>query len=376
MKNSFIVFSDDWGVHPSSCQHLFKHIAKDSNVLWVNTIMRLPSFNVSEIRKIFQKLFKTGSKISSDDNRSIRLTIVRPFMIPLFNPFFRNINKLLLSFQLKKLINKLNMKDSILVTTLPIVADIVSKLNMKKSVYYCVDEFSQWPGHNKKHMQNMESLLINQCDVVITTSQTLFDAKKSLSKKIHLLPHGVDIDHFTNLPQKTNDQFPHPLLGYYGLFDERNDMNLLETVLKAKPNWHIIIIGEVRIDTTKLKKYPNITFYGKVPYQDLPALVQYFDICILPYLINELTVNINPLKFMEYLSTEIPIVVTGLPDLKKYSPDIGWAEDPDKFIEYADYFLNKENEDNRKERIKKTRLYLKNQSWTEKADQFLKFIYS
>ena len=376
MRDNFIVFSDDWGIHPSSCQHLFKHIAKNNNVLWVNTIMRLPKFTVSEIKKIIKKVFVSKPRTSSDDNKRVNLTISRPFMIPLFNPLMRKINMFLLTRQIKLLINKHNLTNVILVTTLPIVADIVSKLNAKKTVYYCVDEFSQWPGHNKKYMQDMEKLLISRSDIVITTSQTLFDAKKTSAKKIHLLPHGVDIDHFDPKTNIKNDDFPHPLLGYYGLFDERNDLNLLETILKTKPQWHIIIIGEVRVDTSRLKKYPNITFCGKIPYENLPEIVHNFDICILPYPINELTVNINPLKFMECLSTEIPIVSTPLPDLKKYSPTIGWAETPNKFIEYADYFLNKENEDNRKERLRKTRLYLKGQSWTEKAQQFLKFIYS
>jgi len=376
MKNNFIVFSDDWGIHPSSCQHLFKHIAKDNNVLWINTIMRLPQLKVSEIRKIFKKVFKTKDKTSSDDKTNIHLTLSRPFMIPLFTPLIRKINMFLLALQIKRLINKHHFKNAILVTTLPIVADIVSKLNAKKIVYYCVDEFSQWPGHNKKYMQDMEKLLLTRSDVVITTSQTLFDSKKTSAKKIHLLPHGVDIDHFGPQIKDGKNKFSHPLLGYYGLFDERNDLNLLETILKTNPQWHIIIIGEVRVDTSTLRKYPNITFYGKIPYKNLPEIVHNFDICILPYPINELTVNINPLKFMECLSTEIPIVTTPLPDLKKYSPTIGWAENSNKFIEYVNYFLNKENEDNLKERLKKTRLYLSGQSWTEKADQFLKFIYS
>ncbi|MCD6459379.1 glycosyltransferase [bacterium] len=375
MKNCFIIFSDDWGVHPSSCQHLFKHIAKDNNVLWVNTIMRLPALKISEIKKIFQKVFKINRKISSDDNLILHLRTVRPFMFPIFNPFFRKINKLLLTYQLKKLLNKINFHDPVFVTTLPIAADIVSTLDVKKIIYYCVDEFSQWPGHNKKYMRDMEKLLIKSSDVVITTSKTLYDSKKDFSKKIYHLPHGADISHFKPRLNIKKTAFPHPLLGYYGLFDERNDLDLLEKILKREPNWNIIIIGEVRIDISALKKYPNIIFYGKVSYENLPDIVSNFDICSLPYLINELTVNINPLKFMEYLSTHIPIVTTALPDLKKYSPYIGWARNFNEFMKQVKKFLN-ENKDNRKERLEKTRLYLIDQSWEEKTGNFLKYINS
>ena len=371
MSETFLVFSDDWGGHPSSCQHLFKRISRKNRVIWVNTIMRMPSFSLADFKKIFSKL--CGSKKSDEGQVECPVTAIRPLMVPMFNRLGRYINKKLLVRQLRSYLKKERVESFIVVTTLPIVADVVSKLGAQKIVYYCVDEFSEWPGHNRDQMKNMEADLLPQADVVITTSNTLFEAKKPFVEKIHCLPHGVDISHFSNVEPQCADEFSHPMIGYYGLFDERSDLSLIEYILSNRPDWHIMVVGEVRGDVSALRKYPNMHFYGKLSYDQLPAVVNGFDICILPYNVDALTHNINPLKFKEYLATGLPVVTTALPDLKQYSDVIGWAQTAEQFVGMCESFLN-QTDQQRKQRIDQTKKYLEGQSWDDKARAFLSYI--
>lgn len=379
MSHTYLVFSDDWGAHPSSCQHLFKRISRRNAVIWVNTIMRMPSLTRADFSKIWRKLTSSSQARKSSDDRSLSsgtVTVIRPVMIPLFNNVFRSINRKLLTGQIKRFLRKQQVTDFTVVTTLPIVADTVTHLGAKKIVYYCVDEFAEWPGHNRQQMRNMETDLLAVSDVVITTSQTLYESKKSKAKQIFCLPHGVDVEHFS--PKKTTapDLFPHPLLGYYGLFDERNDLHLIEYILRTRPDWHIMVIGEVRGDTSRIATYTNMHFYRKVPYEQLPGLIHLFDMCILPYVVDALTENINPLKFKEYLATGLPVVTTALPDLRRYNDVIGWATDAQEFIRYCEYFLEKETPQERRERIELTGRHLHGQSWEAKTQEFLRYIHN
>src|SRR5262249_42021005 len=86
VRPSFVVFSDDWGGHPSSCQHLFRHVAATHQVLWVNTIgMRRPTMAWSDARKAFEKLSKMLRRASQDSNgntHNFRLQVCQPFMLP------------------------------------------------------------------------------------------------------------------------------------------------------------------------------------------------------------------------------------------------------------------------------------------------------
>ena len=91
MEN-YIVFADDWGKHPSSCQHLFRHI--NAPILWVNTVMRMPKFTLRDVKRIYQKIFSSAKLTSSPKYENVH--VKRIFMIPIFTRFFRKINTLLL----------------------------------------------------------------------------------------------------------------------------------------------------------------------------------------------------------------------------------------------------------------------------------------
>ena len=169
---SLVVFSDDWGRHPSSCQHLIRNLLDRYPVLWVNTIgTRAPRFDVQTMKRVTEKLRQWGSSGFSKNHEPAssgpshtssaalthpNLSIVHPKMWPWFGSGRdRRLNRWLLSKQLKSLITQMP-QPVVGLTTLPITADLPDALPVDRWVYYCVDDFSQWPGLDRDTLRRMD----------------------------------------------------------------------------------------------------------------------------------------------------------------------------------------------------------------------------
>lgn len=377
-KYYFIVFSDDWGEHPSSCQHLFKIIGKYYQVLWVNTIgMRNMRFTQADFRKAFLKVGKmiegkgTGKKVYNQDN--LKVDVIQPFMLPFVQ------SKLIRKANAQSVILSILRKSKdyaglvpIIVTTVPNSCDYVDKLRAERIVYYCVDDFSEWPGLKQDLVREMENELIGKADIFTATSSKIYNKLVKTGKHTQLLTHGVDVEHFANLPKEEHPllkDIPKPRIGYYGLFDERSDQELILQLSKKFQQFSFVITGDVVVNVTALESQRNVYFTGAVPYKELPGIIAGWDICMLPYLLNELSESISPLKYKEYLATGKIVLSTPLPEVVNIgfnsyiSGDIqGWSE----FIQEILIDLKP-----RKKSI--IQEHLANESWEKKAEKFLNF---
>lgn len=210
---SLLVFSDDWGRHPSSCQHLIRNLVDRYPVLWVNTIgTRAPRLDMQTARRIAEKMRQWGStgltglfRGSSKQPGSViqhkqeaqvhsNLRVVNPKMWPWFSSDRdRRLNRWLLTRQLSPLIAQLP-KPVVAVTTLPITADLPDTLAVDRWVYYCVDDFSQWPGLDGDTLRRMDHDMIQQADSLIAVSETLQSMIATHGRSSSMLTHGVDVD--------------------------------------------------------------------------------------------------------------------------------------------------------------------------------------
>ena len=210
---SLLVFSDDWGRHPSSCQHLTRNLLDRYPVLWVNTIgTRAPRLDRQTLRRVAEKILQWGSTgltrlFSRRAQRSDaavqrkqespihnNLQVVNPKMWPWFSSDRdRRLNRWLLTRQLSPLIAKLP-KPVVAVTTLPITADLPDTLSVDRWVYYCVDDFAQWPGLDGNTLRRMDHDMIQQADSLVAVSETLQSMIASHGRSSSLLTHGVDVD--------------------------------------------------------------------------------------------------------------------------------------------------------------------------------------
>lgn len=378
---SFLVFSDDWGEHPSSCQHIFKHIAKDYPVLWVNTVgMRSPRLTWYDTRKALIKggkmLFGTKQSVNRTP-KELKLRVYQPPMVPFPKlPGSRTINKNIVVTGVKRYLAKMCYEQLVLVTTVPNACDYIGCFGEEKAVYYCVDDFTEWPGFEHDLVRKMEEELIAKCDRFVATSSILYDRLKKTGKPTTLLTHGVDVEMFSNLPEKEHPllrDIPKPRVGYYGLFDERTDQELLLKLAYALTDVSFVITGKVESCLEALKDAQNIFFTGSVSYENIPLVAKGFDICMLPYKINDLTTAVSPLKLKEYIATGKPVICTPIREAQKFSEYIWTAQGVTEWVRNIRKILRNKNENIRG--VCNADI-IRNESWENKTRIFLSSVLS
>lgn len=135
------------------------------------------------------------------------------------------------------------------------------------TVYDCMDELSMFKGANPQ-LRNLELELFQRADVVFTGGASLFEAKRHQHSNVHLFPSSIDRRHFGQARQPQEDPadqaaIPHPRLGFFGVIDERMDLQLVEQVARLRPDWHLVLIGPiVKIDPKTAPQAPNIHYLG------------------------------------------------------------------------------------------------------------------
>lgn len=388
----FLVFSDDWGEHPSSCQHLFQILTHQHPTIWVNTVgLRLPQFTVHDTVKGVRKLSAmlglrqlnksnghNGHNGHNKHNGHNGHNGHAPHVcVPLMTPFHRpqwlaDWNQRSLLLRVSQELKKKNFQDFTIITTTPTVCDVVDKLQASKIIYYCVDDFSEWPGMQKELILKLEQRLLQHVDTVICSSYPLYE-KFQNKYPTHLLRHGVDVKLFSELPAQEHAclaEIPKPRVGYFGNFDQRSNQNLITAIAKAMPYVSFVFTGPVQDNISALRKLPNVYFTGAVPYEELPAVVKGWEACLLPYNYNALTVNINPLKLKEYLACGKPVIATPLPDICEFGGYLravderniaGWRSAIDDAIS-GQWMPD----------LPAVRQMLAGESWQRKADIFLR----
>jgi Glycosyltransferase len=222
-------------------------------------------------------------------------------------------------------------------------------------------------------MQELEERLLRQVDLVVATSEKLRQTRSNGCRKTALLTHGVDLKHFESVghvpPAPEISKLTRPVVGYYGLVDERCDLSLIATIARSLDQVTIMVIGPWKISRKPLAGLPNVKIVGKVPYSQLPAYLAPVDLLILPYHTNELADAINPLKLKEYLATGLPVVATPLPEVKKLSSFVNVASDTDAFVKAVRAGLGRG-----KHYSAELIDFLQRETWVAKAELFSEMI--
>ncbi|MGH7972036.1 MAG: glycosyltransferase, partial [Limisphaerales bacterium] len=186
------------------------------------------------------------------------------------------------------------------------------------TVYDCMDELSKFRGAPPE-LLGREIELLAQADLVFTGGRKLFEAKSQLHDNCHFYGCGVDARHFgqaqsskLTVPPELA-ALPRPVLGYFGVVDERMDYDLLARLAEANPEWSLVIVGPVtKVDPGSLPQHANLHWLGQRAYADLPAFGKGFDLCLMPFALNDATEFINPTKALEYMALGRPIVSTSV----------------------------------------------------------------
>ena len=221
---------------------------------------------------------------------------------------------------IRNLFSKHKINDYILWYYTPMALKMTVGLNPVITVYDCMDELSAFKFAHPE-LKQMEKELLNKADVVFCGGNNLYNAKKHQHSNIHSFPSSIDKKHFgaaRNIKQDPADQvpIPSPRFGFYGVIDERFDIELIREVAERKPDWQFVLIGPVvKIDPETLPRNKNIHYLGSKKYNELPSYLSGWDISLVSFALNESTQFISPTKTPEYLAGGKPVISTPIKDV-------------------------------------------------------------
>ena len=228
----------------------------------------------------------------------------------------------------------------------PMAYPLAQGLSPRGMVYDCMDELAAFDFAPRALIER-ETALLGEADLVFAGGHSLYEAKRRRHPDVHCFPSSVDHAHFgqAGVPDHPDQQaLPRPRLGYYGVIDERLDLALIAALAEARPEWQIVMVGPLaKIDPAGLPRRANLHWMGQRRYDELPAFLSGWDICLMPFALNDATRLISPTKTLEYLAAGKPVVTTPIPDVAHQHPDLlAVARTPEDFVAACEAILGRD----------------------------------
>jgi hypothetical protein len=222
----------------------------------------------------------------------------------------------------------------------PMALEFARELPARLVVYDVMDELSAF-RFAPPELRELERELLLRADLVFTGGTSLFEAKRHAHANVHCFPSSVDTAHYAAARAWESDpadqaRIPRPRLGFFGVIDERIDLELIDRVARERPDFQLVLVGPiVKIDPATLPRRPNIHYLGQKSYDELPHYLAGWDVALMPFALNESTRFISPTKTLEYLAGGKPVVSTPISDVVHPYGDQGFVAiaDRDSFTE-------------------------------------------
>ena len=216
---------------------------------------------------------------------------------------------------------------------------VLNTFDFETVVYDCMDELTLFKGASPELLAQENSLL-SAADIVFTGGKSLYESKREKHYNVFCFPSSVDVSHFSN-EEKEHIEKPgdlknvkSPIIGYYGVIDERIDLNLLQETALQSPDASFVMIGPIcKIEEQDLPRAENIHYLGMKSYDELPQYLHFFDIAMMPFALNDSTKFISPTKTLEYMAAMKPIISTKIKDVvREYSSSVSLIDNTNDFI--------------------------------------------
>jgi UDP-galactopyranose mutase len=323
-----------WGFVYQRPQHLLSRFARDRRVFFIEEPVETDGAPYMELRRCPE----SGVNIA-----------VPQIPSGLSQPTAETIQKLLLN----NLIREQHIDDYLLWYYTPMALSFSRHLTPKLTIFDVMDELSAFKGAPQE-MKDREAELLERADIVFTGGQSLYEAKKGRHDDLYAFPSSVDTAHFGSARAVRTDpedqaDIPHPRIGYCGVIDERMNLELIDGIAAARPDWHVVMLGPVvKIDPETLPRRSNIHFLGGRGYKELPQYLGGWDVAMLPFAHNESTRFISPTKTPEYLAAGLPVVSTSITDVvRPYGVQklVRIADSVEEFVAAIDGVMEEEAHD-------------------------------
>ena len=224
------------------------------------------------------------------------------------------------------------------------------------TIYDCMDQLSLFKNAPAE-LRELEQELLRRADLIFTGGQTLYEDKRQRHDNVYLFPSSIDAPHFEQARTNQDDPadqmaIPHPRLGFFGVIDERMDIELLGGLAQARPDWHLVMLGPVvKIDPESLPKFSNIYYLGMKTYDQLPKYLANWDVALLPFALNDSTRFISPTKTPEYLAGGKPVISTPIHDVvNPYGKEklVSIAATVSEFVDEIEKILHRKPDETRR----------------------------
>jgi hypothetical protein len=365
---TIICLASNYHFDPTSKHHVMNELARTNDVLWVNWHgSRRPTLARHDLSSIVEKFkqFHNGLERARQ-----RLWVLTPMVVPLpASRLARRLNQHLLVKQIRAALAKMPRRRRQLWLFCPDVEFLAGAFGEEALIYYCVDEFSEFTGYDKETVGRQDQRLCEVADLVLATSQPLFDARQGYNPNTMLMRHGVEHGHFAralepDLPVAAElESIPRPRVGFFGLVNDWIDLELVAAVARRRPEWSFIFLGRLEVPTAPFAELRNMHFLGRKPYRDLPGYCRGFDAATIPMKINRLTHNVNPIKLREYLAAGLPVVTTPLPEAQLNNEGVFSAASPDEFERSLEIALTRNGHEHRRRHSESVR----HEGWPSKV---------
>ncbi len=324
--DSVLCFGDsDWWYHNRghADMQFMRRFARQMRVVYVNSLgVNAPC--LSEGRMYFrrvQRKLRSVARFYSDGGEGFG--VVTPIFAPFSGRFSAWAARSALAVQLVALMRFLRMRRPLIWVACPTAAVVLAKLPHEGIVYQLSDCYAALKGGQASVGEQMERDVAERADLVICSSERLLERSRERYGQGEYVDHGVDFEMFeaaglaADRPAELRRVRP-PIIGFYGNIDGNTvDRQLLEAVIRLRPQCSFVLVGDMSPEFESLKSMPNVFAVPRQPYERVAQFGAAFDVCLMPWLQSEWIEHCNPVKLKEYLALGRPVVSTPFPELRR-----------------------------------------------------------
>lgn len=337
MKQIVCLATSPWYPIPTRKQQVMSRIP-DAQILYFD-----PS--ITYIAPLKDKLARpklTAWKNAGEEVQPGLTVYALPPVLPFFNRYrwINQLNQRRIARYIRKRMAQHGMENPILWVYSPVTVDCVDHIPHSALIYDCVDRHSAYGGlMNPALVDRMEMELAGKCDQVFATAKRLAERLETANSHTAFIPNGANFERFVQAAQELPcpedmQGIQKPIFGFVGAFQDCIEYGYVEQAADSHPEWNFVFIGReiAGVDISGLRARMNCHFLGLKPNEQLPAYISQFDACLNLFAANDLSKDVSPLKFYEYLATGKPVVSTPQPDqVLQYAPLIHVAHTADEF---------------------------------------------
>lgn len=362
-----------------------RELSKNHKVLYIEHPFTFLKYLLYRERKQFFDYLKHRLKnfkfiFRVNNNIWIKRIFKIPFFPISYPSFIRKINLRINGYFINRFIKNKFVNNTVFIAFTPLPFELLNVIQSKANIYYCIDAYSDTEYLKnskgiKKEIIKLEEKILRNADISIFTSNYLYEKKSKLSKQSYVLENAVDDLHFQSkvVPLENLKNLSKPVIGYCGGLSPIANLTLLENIAREIEGASLVIIGGGKLPELLLKQ-KNIYHFGLEPYYKIPSYINTFNICLIPYSLNERTKSAFPIKLYEYLAQGKPVVTTSNPSLTNSKTVdqnlLYYADTPDEFVLQVKKALKEDSEELRKRRIESA----KKNTWKSRTDTLLKII--